>query len=57
MHIELYSARTRQPSLQGRINENVAFGLQSERINDVGEKYDIDKNDIDLYTLPVQYKF
>ncbi|MGI0116079.1 outer membrane beta-barrel protein [Zooshikella sp. RANM57] len=47
------------------LTENVAFGLQWERINDVGEKYDENKtdtlrfgeNDIDLYTLSVQYKF
>ncbi|RDH41975.1 outer membrane beta-barrel protein [Zooshikella ganghwensis] len=47
------------------LTENVAFGLQWERINDVGEKYDENKtdtlrfgeSDIDLYTLSVQYKF
>ncbi|MCX4027253.1 outer membrane beta-barrel protein [Endozoicomonas sp. SM1973] len=47
------------------LTDNIAFGLQWERINDVGEKYDENKNDtlrfgetdIDLYTLSAQYKF
>ncbi|MCX4027247.1 porin family protein [Endozoicomonas sp. SM1973] len=40
------------------LTENVAFGLQWERINDVGDKeLRFGETDIDVYSASVQYKF
>ncbi|MDE1465885.1 outer membrane beta-barrel protein [Spartinivicinus poritis] len=40
------------------LTDNIAFGLQWERINDVGDKkLAFGETDIDTYTLSAQYKF
>lgn len=41
------------------LTNNIAFGLQWDRIHDVGDKdkLHVGETDIDLYTLSAQYKF